>query len=67
MVKDLSIISELEPVGLHQDGHLRVIEAAKRVRLLCFSCQTLSISKSKSGPEEEVKLLENSDEILFSF
>lgn len=33
----------------------------------CFSCQTPSISKSKSGPEEEVKLLENSDEILSSF
>lgn len=30
MAKDLSIISKLEPIGLHQN----VIEAAKRVRLL---------------------------------
>lgn len=33
MVNDLSIISELQPLVLHQNGHFRVAEAAKRVWL----------------------------------
>lgn len=67
MVKDFSIIFELEPVGLHQNGHLRVTEATKRVQLLLSALAAkFQASPSRSGMQQEVKLLENSDEI-FSF